>query len=715
MTIRNEETSQAMENHASQSKEVTPRGLRKIFPALFLLFWIEIIIAGYFWVHKPWPADQNFAPLMAVVDVLLAVMLVALAGGLGRFILRDRLPFSIIENATLQTAIGLGSMSILVLVAGTLGFLGVWQAWLALGAGVIIFSRHILAWWRSWRSIFNRDPQMGLVERVSLGLVVFLVILAGLQALAPPLKWDSLVYHLELPQRYLASGTIDYLDDNLFVGYPQLAEMLFTWAMALRAASTAAVLGWLVGLIAVIGVGHFAERLIGRGSRWIASAILLSGASISRGLSWAYVDLWVLLFGLTTTIALDYFGRTNSRVWVAMAGVFAGFALSTKYTAGMLLPLGVVFISLVWLQERRVNRWRQLPGARSEKSDEGESNPHPMLRLLETILIFLSVAIAVASPWLIKNTVTTGNPVYPFFFHGRGMDALRLSFYAGETPARTLFHHLVLPVEATIFGIEGGPIFNTSVSPLFLMLIPGLAIGWRSFRGEQGMSLLRLIAVVIFAWLIWALASQTASALTRTRHYYVVFPALVILACAGFRITSRLKILTIELGWLVRGLVMFVLMLTAIAEALFFARASTIRVLSGFQSREEYIAEQLGWFGPVMEAVNALPEEARVAFFWEPRTYYCRVRCSPDVILDRWWYLMRTEGTAHDIAALLQSQGFTHVLLYDLGVQLEREVKTIFDVQDWEELERFKEEELQLIQSFDETYSLFALPAASPD
>src|SRR3990170_4171559 len=85
----------------------------------------------------------------------------------------------------------------------------------------------------------------------------------SIQALAPPLAWDALVYHLELPRQYLSAGRIVFVESNLFVGFPQLAEMLYTWAMALRSGQTAAVLGWIVGLLALLGTAGAAIRLYG--------------------------------------------------------------------------------------------------------------------------------------------------------------------------------------------------------------------------------------------------------------------------------------------------------------------------------------------------------------------------------------------------------------------------------------------------------------------
>ena len=153
----------------------------------------------------------------------------------------------------------------------------------------------------------------------------------------------------------------------------------------------------------------------------------------------------------------------------------------------------------------------------------------------------------------------------------------------------------------------------------------------------------------------------------------------------------------------------FVFILIAISEVIFFAKTSPIRVIFGSQTQDAYISEQLGWFALAMEAVNSLPEDAYVALLWEPRSYYCEIPCSPDVILDRWWYLMRITGSASEAASWLKEQGFTHVLLYDLGVQLERDVEVLFEPDDWIELERFKSNELLVIRQFGDAYTLYAL------
>jgi hypothetical protein len=680
--------------------------------ALLMLLWMEGILAAYFWIHKPWPSGQNVAPILAVLDLLLACTLVALSGGLGRLIFGERLPFSPAENAALQLGLGVGVLSIIVLLAGLFGFIGLWQAWAALGLGVLLLFKSISAWIGGWRTVFRGHPSSSAVEKVSRWLVLFLIVIAGMQALAPPLKWDSLAYHLAMPQRYLEIGKIVHLSDNLFSGFPQLAEMMLTWSLALRSGSTAATLGWVIGVVATFGLGGFAARKIGKEFRWIAPAILLSGASFSRGLSWAYVDLWVFLFGLATIIVLEEFTRTKKWGWVGFAAIYAGLAFSTKYTAGMILPIGVVYLFVVWIQSLPA---RPFTKSVSYEATEGD-RPNAFLTwsrswrsLVIPILLFVTISLIVFAPWLIKNYALTGNPVYPFFLDGKDMDDLRLSFYQGERYAWTIFDPLLLPFEGTIMGIEGGPKFNTSISPLFLALIPGVILGWQFFREENRKFIVRLAALVLCAWFVWALGSQIASTLTRTRHYYVIFSALAILASFGYDSVRRLKFQSVELGWLMQRLVIFVLILVAVTEVLFFAKASPIRVLSGFQTKEEYLTEQLGWFGPAMQGINSLPNGSSVAMFWEPRSYYCEVPCSPDVILDRWWYLMRTTGGAREVASLLQTQGYTHVLIYDFGVELVRDTDNLLEAHDWEELERFREEELRVVHEYHDAYTLYEL------
>jgi hypothetical protein len=695
-----------MDDTTRNQQPNTTSGSRRalLFKSFALLLWVELVVAAYYIIHKPWKSGQSLQPLVAVMDILFALALLALAGGVGRRMLGELDGCSPLERVALHAAAGLGAMAFFVLALGLGGLLTPWLMWGVLGVGLLVFKAQIRGWFRDWYAEFEGHSELDAKSKIAVWTVGLLLMLGLLQAMATPLKWDSLVYHLELPKRYLQAGGVIFLDDNLFVGQPQLAEMLYTWAMALRSGETAAVLGWGVGVIALAGIAGFAKRLVSPRAFWIAPAVLLAGASISRGTSWAYVDLWVMLYGLATTIALDVYRDSSARKWLVLAGIMGGLALGAKYTAFSILVAG--FCMLLVRPLRAIFRSRR----RDQNTEEQAGAIRAAIKLLirETAL-FGGVAVLVFSPWLLKNLVMTGNPVYPFFFMGKGIDEYRQMFYARTLPARSFFDGLIIPIQATILGIEGGPTFNTSIGPLLLAFIPASFLGWRSLPRARRVQYTRLLAMMLPIWPLWAIGAKVAAPLARTRHYYGIFPAFALLAALGIESASRIRLPRLRVGWVMNGLVILVLILTVVGEGLNFAYVDPLRVLAGVQSQEDYLAEQLGWYGPAMEAVNTLPADSRVAFLWEPRTYYCHVYCHPDVILDRWWYLMRTIGEPSAIHSHFLSKGFTHVMIYDLGAQFERRAQALFEPGDWIALAQFRETELVLIERFGEAYSLYDL------
>jgi len=94
------------------------------------------------------------------------------------------------------------------------------------------------------------------------------------------------------------------------------------------------------------------------------------------------------------------------------------------------------------------------------------------------------------------------------------------------------------------------------------------------------------------------------------------------------------------------------------------------RTLIGTETRAEYLSRRLGAHYRALERLNAeLPPDAVVQFLWEPRTYFCRVECRPDSILDtygHWQYLYGKDAAA--INAALRRDGVTHVLVFSAGL-----------------------------------------------
>jgi hypothetical protein len=121
-------------------------------------------------------------------------------------------------------------------------------------------------------------------------------------------------------------------------------------------------------------------------------------------------------------------------------------------------------------------------------------------------------------------------------------------------------------------------------------------------------------------------------------------------------------------------------------------RQDPLPVLVGLESRDDYLARNLGTHDAAMDLLNErVPQQGRVLLLWEPRSYYSRVPTEPDPILDRWpWLVFRHGGDLEAIAGELRAQGYTHVLYHRAGAELVRraELDPLSEA-DWDALDRF--------------------------
>jgi hypothetical protein len=678
-------------------------GRTKAFAGILLLLWTLLVISAYFVVHKPWVTTTGLVSLTSIADGLIAVALVFIAGGIGRRILGTLESLHRLEAVAAQAAVGFGFLSLAVLLAGIGHLITTPIAWSALLLASLATFRSGGQWAADFRDGMKGGGERDAVERFSAIVVVFLLSLSLIDALAPPLKWDSLVYHLALPKHYVDSGAVGFVSGNLFGGFPQLPEMLYTWAMALHAGTTAALVGWAGGVLALVGLAGLVKRGLGLDRGWLALAIVLSGASLWQGLAWAYVDHWVLLYGVVLATALDAHTRRLPGPWLPVAGMAIGFAVSAKYTA---IFLGLA--ATVWLL---ANALTEDTGATSTTSGGGsQASLGSRLRAFagNTALVG-SIGLALALPWLVKNTLLTGNPVYPFILPGRELDALRQAFHAKGESTSSLLDAILLPWRATVLGVEGRAGFNTSIGPLYLALIPGLLMGLKSFGAASRRLLHRAALLALVAWVLWGAGEFLADPLIRSRHYYGFLPAMALLAVAGFQRISGLRLGELRLGWVISRLVLFSLLLTLVGGLFHFAAQDPLPVVMGQRSQQEFLADRLGWFGPTMAYLETLPPTAKVEMLWEARSYYCSRPCVPDEILDKWWHLQRTLGDNREIARQWAQTGVSHVLIYDFGADYERRTNKAFEPSDWQALQAFREQDLELIKVFGTGYSLYRL------
>ncbi|GAG59357.1 unnamed protein product, partial [marine sediment metagenome] len=192
------------------------------------------------------------------------------------------------------------------------------------------------------------------------------------------------MYHLELPQLYLSAGRFEFISWNPFWGQPPLGEMLYTLGIALNSLETAAVIGWIVQVVLLLGLLGMITKITDVSSAWIGVAALMAGYTFRWMMSAAYVDGLAALFGFAALLCIVTWFNERAYYWLIWLAIFAGLALWGKLTAGVLL-ISLILVILTEERWRSINAWKIAAGV-----------------VLLAALVFF--------PWLLITTANTGNP-----------------------------------------------------------------------------------------------------------------------------------------------------------------------------------------------------------------------------------------------------------------------------------------------------------------
>jgi|YNPNPStandDraft_1061719.scaffolds.fasta_scaffold17708_1 hypothetical protein len=639
--------------------------------------WLLLVSLAYGYTHKPFSLQMFLAICRDVWILILAIFLMSAAATLGQeilklFFLSADFPSEIRRTSAILTitwpvALGMGIFSLVVLAAGTFFAANPWVFGLLLVILVAWQWRRMFEFWRQVGHAWQELAPVGKAEKL-LTLLVTIIVLFNLSvALAPPLTFDALVYHLTLPLRYLQEGRITYIPEIMFWGMPQLAEMHYLVMLALGGKSAPAVLSWLVGILTLLALGDDLRQRFDRLTAWFAIAALLSGFTLSHLLGAAYLEWFLLFYGLAWWQLLEaIYKHGKKEVLVTLLGIVSGFALSLKYTAGVLLLLGI--LALLFQPD---GQWQR--------------NTYRAFKLG-------LVAMLVSLPWWVKNFTWTGNPFYPILLPAGAMDAIRYDFYHNVLSDLKWYQGLVMPWYITIWGVDGkvGP--SASIGPLLLAFWPLAYLGWRNRTDSQRQSLILATLILLGGFVLWVLVAFRNNLLVQTRLFITLFPMWVILASAGFAHISQVKVASVRFGRILLTFVVLFLSFNVFETLSDVLPKQSLDYNFGLLSQEDYLAHNLGDFYAVSETIRNFPPGSRIIMLWETRGFYCVPRCEPDEIIDRWYHETHLHGTAHEILSAWIEQGYTHLLIWESGFKFVRDTDANlrFTQRDWDLLEKLR-------------------------
>ncbi|MFQ5411474.1 MAG: ArnT family glycosyltransferase [Phycisphaerae bacterium] len=206
--------------------------------------------------------------------------------------------------------------------------------------------------------------------------------------------YDVLEYHLGAPKDYFDAGRISYLPHNIYSNFPFNVEMLYLLSMILHGDPiggifTAKLLNVSLALLAVAAV-WLAGREFGPASGLVAGLLAATCPFFVYLSGVAYVENSLVFFASMALAAMLRAIRDPERRarWMLASGLFAGLACGCKYTAVTAVAIPLFVAALIF-----------------------SSRPRPIRPRL--VWAFCGGCLIAFSPWLLKNILATGNPVFP--------------------------------------------------------------------------------------------------------------------------------------------------------------------------------------------------------------------------------------------------------------------------------------------------------------
>ena len=466
------------------------------------------------------------------------------------------------------------------------------------------------------------------VSDVPLFAAVVFVLAALPRALSPVLEWDENVYHLLLPKLYLAAHTLTPLPWSLFANMPHLVDLSFVVPVALGGFTAAKVFVFGFIVWTLVGLAPFGRAMLGPIGPGVFAVLYLSGRVVQWHLGLTYVEPVIGALMLGALQSLWRYREDGEGDQLRILAILAGAACASKYTVWLFTAVLVALAAFV----------RPKPGLRSA---------------LRALAVVLGLSALVVVPWLVKNVLVTGNPIYPNAFgvfggvHWSQIQAVQFEhqFGYGRGADTELAAYLRLPLRLVMDPYTGTLASASFSASVMVLLLLSMAFPWRraGFR-----TTLRILSITAFFF--WCTGSK------QTRFLVAFIPVMTVTAGIALVPLRRFR-----LGLATATIAVAVVALMQVRWQPYPAEP----LLDIFTvSRPELLSRNLCW--DLTEFLNrVVPPGGRVLSFWENRLYFldrpfiADAACGSPVVLAA----LRETGDAHAFAAKLAADGVTHVIV----------------------------------------------------
>lgn len=509
---------------------------------------------------------------------------------------------------------------------------------------------------------------------VLLFAVAVLMVSIGILSWVPPVSKDALVHHLAVPKLYLQHGGIYELPTMPYSYYPMNLDLLYMVPLWLGTDIAAKFIHFGFGLLTACLLFWYLRKRLNTLYALFGSLFFLSVPIVVKLSITVYVDLGVIFFSTLALLLILHWAEHGFRFkYLILSGIACGLAMGTKYNG--IVTCAVLGLMVPFLCAR-----------------DGKGGKGHVVRPITLGALFVLIALIVFSPWMIRNAVWKGNPVYPLydsFFkkQGGGIKAEPLrgkSITIAPLGKTSLFTYrkivygerwwemALLPVRIFFQGRDGNPQFFDGVLNPFLLILTIFAFFPRSKDPPELVREKKIL--LVYAALFFAFAFFTSA--LRVRYISPIIPPLVILSTFGLRnlmhAAGRMKARVA--GKLACALILLLTVCGMAFNAWYlftqFDKMRPFGYISGKVGRDQYITRYRREY-PVMQYANrTLPLDAKISFlFLGKRGYYCDREYVPDTEgqVRALYRSIKDAETPERIWSRFRTRGITHIMV-DLSI-----------------------------------------------
>jgi hypothetical protein len=616
------------------------------------------------------------------------------------------------ESAALSVLVGLALLSTSVLLLGLTGLLH--RFGLIISVACLLLLSFLLRKSTAVSSSIQRQgsrsgsPKLeggSQISRWSWRLLqaatVTLALMYILNAAMPPFEFDVVEYHLQGPKEFFQAGRINYVAHNVYLNMPLGVEMHSLAAMVTVGGSD----GWwwgglagkmisgLLSLVAALLAAGFACRHFGVVAGWITAALLLSSPGNIHVAGCGLIDSALGAYFLGSLVSLLCFFQLlkaaetelmmtenavgehelkisrlgNDSIFAAalVTSLLSGSAVACKYT-------GLIYVWLPCTAAILIGGFAQTHRA----------GLLAFGRLAFVIFIGFTVT---GAPWLIKNAMAVGNPVFPLAYQILG--GPEADWTADQATRWSNAHHPASSSEMTgatgiqaTYGfsamtsslhrvIVGSPYLPPALIPLVLIgltvCVIKLGSGSAHRSGKRlGSGLNRqwdidpiLLSALLMIWCfgIWWLFTHRID-----RFWLPLLPLMAVIAASAAGSISRNP----QPGWLIFPVLISVIYGNTVSisgvlcDQRWFVPYHNLRLDGGDQQRAGRIPQTTEWVNRGLERANILLiGEARVYDFL-PSVHYATCFNYPPGEKQ-----LRNQPAAKQ-KAWLKEQQITHIMVH---------------------------------------------------